>query len=114
MGDNFGACVAGIGDFDGDGYDDILISAPTPRRERAGFISFPGRSTYVQSGMSVLSLSSITSAGLGVVIFEGAHEGDLARSFDRGGGRHRATRGMALPIFLSARPAIMAGQAKLT
>ncbi len=73
-GDNSGARVSGLGDVNGDGLDDLIVSAPGASpggRTRAG-------STYVVFGKSdtvPVALSDVAS-GVGGFVINGAMEGD--------------------------------------
>jgi hypothetical protein len=56
-GDSSGAAVAGVGDIDNDGYDDIAVGAP-------GFSSFKGRVYVVRGGSNIGSSGSFPLSSL--------------------------------------------------
>ncbi len=75
-GDRAGASLAGVGDVDGDGFDDFLIGADG--HDRTAGAADSGRAYLVYGGPSLpatLSLGGL--AGGAGVVFEGAAGGDL-------------------------------------
>ena len=94
MDDNFGSCVAGAGDLNGDGFGDFIVGAPLANpmgREDAGLVAvfhgsagtstrwgeFVGMATGDQFGGAVAGVGDITRDGYSDIVI-GAYPATLA------------------------------------